>query len=142
MVKSLDKAMLRVRELFEQSDLTLDDLGQRMGYAGDVARKAAWQFLNKTSDPRLSMLRKFAQAVGVPIAELFIEKKVKTMAQKGSKPTTITTFYRAEKVISDPDEQRRLCRKATRTITERSRSGATSGEFEVESGVVCKWREE
>jgi hypothetical protein len=41
-----------------------------MGYEGYVARKAAWQFLNKTSDPRLSMLRRFAKAVGVPVEEL------------------------------------------------------------------------
>ena len=75
MEASPDKAMHRVRELFEQSGLTLDELGRKMGYAGDVARKAAWQFLNKTADPRLSMLRKFAQAVGVPVAALVAEEK-------------------------------------------------------------------
>lgn len=67
--------MLRVRELFEQSGFTLDEIGRKMGYAGDVARKAAWQFLNKTADPRLSMLRKFAQAVSVPVAALLAEEK-------------------------------------------------------------------
>jgi hypothetical protein len=46
-----------------------------MGYAGDVAQKSAWQFLNKTSDPRFSKLRKFAAAVGVPVANLFAEPK-------------------------------------------------------------------
>jgi hypothetical protein len=70
-----DSAILRARELFTKSGLTLDDLGQRMGYGGDVARKSAWQFLNRTADPRLSMLRRFAQAVGVPIAELFTKEK-------------------------------------------------------------------
>jgi hypothetical protein len=29
-----------------------------------LARKSAWQFLNKANDPGLSMLRKFASAVG------------------------------------------------------------------------------
>jgi transcriptional regulator with XRE-family HTH domain len=72
---SPDKAMLRVRELFEQSGLTLDGLGQRMGYCGATARKAAWQFISRTKDPRLSMLRKFARAIGVPIADLLAEKK-------------------------------------------------------------------
>jgi transcriptional regulator with XRE-family HTH domain len=72
-----DKAIFRARELFARSDLTLDDLGKRMGYAGGTARKSAWQFLNKTSDPRISMLRKFAQAVGVPIAEMFDDEKGK-----------------------------------------------------------------
>ena len=75
MNESPDKAMLRVRELFEQSGFTLDELGQKMGYAGDVARKSAWQFLNRTADPRLSMLRKFAEAIGVPVASLLAEEK-------------------------------------------------------------------
>ncbi len=72
---SADKTMFRVRALFERSGFTLDELGQRMGYAKAVSRKAAWQFLNKTADPRLSMLRKFAQAVGIPIAELLADEK-------------------------------------------------------------------
>lgn len=67
--------MLRARELFEQSELTLDELGQRMGYSSPSARHSAWQFLNRTADPRLSMLCRFAQAVGVPVAELFVKKK-------------------------------------------------------------------
>jgi transcriptional regulator with XRE-family HTH domain len=70
-----DSAMLWARELFEKSGLTLDELGRRMGYEGDMARKSAWQFLNKTADPRLSMLRRFAVAVGVPVSELVTEKK-------------------------------------------------------------------
>jgi hypothetical protein len=41
-----------------------------MGYPPATARKSAWQFLNKTNDPRLSMLRKFAGAVGVKISLL------------------------------------------------------------------------
>jgi len=70
-----DHAVLCARKLFAQSGLTLDELGQRMGHSGDVARKIAWQFLNKVTDPRLSTLRKFAAAVGVPVAELFAEEK-------------------------------------------------------------------
>ena len=63
-------AMNRARLLFEKSGLSLDELGQRMGYSGDMARKSAWQFLNKTSDPRLSMLEKFAEALNVPLVNL------------------------------------------------------------------------
>jgi transcriptional regulator with XRE-family HTH domain len=70
-----DTVMLCVRALFKESGLTLDDLGQKMGYSGAAARKSAWQFVNRTNDPRVSMLRKFAHAVGVPVAELFVEKK-------------------------------------------------------------------
>jgi transcriptional regulator with XRE-family HTH domain len=65
-----DKAMIRARAAFEKSGLTLDELGVRMGYAGDVARKSAWQFLNKTADPRLSMLRRFAKAMGMDLKKL------------------------------------------------------------------------
>jgi len=62
--------MARAHTAFERSHLTLDELGQRMGYEESIARKSAWQFLNRTNDPRLSMLRKFAAAVGVTLAEL------------------------------------------------------------------------
>lgn len=65
-----DPVMARAHAAFEQSHLTLDELGQGMGYEESIARKSAWQFLNRTNDPRLSMLRKFAAAVGVTLAEL------------------------------------------------------------------------
>lgn len=81
MDESPDNAILRARELFKQSGLTLDDLGQKMGYEGDAARKSAWQFLNRITDPRLSTLRKFAQAIGVSIAELFTEEKKKSRSK-------------------------------------------------------------
>jgi len=64
--------MGRARTLFDRSGLSLDELGQRMGYSGATARKAAWQFLNKTSDPRLSMLQRFAEALNVHPADLFM----------------------------------------------------------------------
>jgi transcriptional regulator with XRE-family HTH domain len=67
--------MERARELFAESGLTLDELGRRMGYSDDAARKSAWQFLNKSSDPRVSMVQKFASAVGVSIIELFDEQR-------------------------------------------------------------------
>jgi transcriptional regulator with XRE-family HTH domain len=45
-----------------------------MGYPLPLARKSVWQFLNRTADPRLSMLQKFADALGVPLSELFTNK--------------------------------------------------------------------
>ena len=63
--------MDRARNLFQKSGLSLDELGQRMGYSGDAARKSAWQFLHKTTDPRLSMLVRFAEAMNVSIVDLF-----------------------------------------------------------------------
>jgi len=68
--KKEDPAMPAVRKAYMASKLSLDQLGQKMGYTGDMARKAAWQFLNKTSDPRLSMLRRFAKAMGVNVKDL------------------------------------------------------------------------
>jgi transcriptional regulator with XRE-family HTH domain len=62
--------MERARLLFDRSGLSLDELGHRMGYSGDPARKSAWQFLRKTKDPRLSMLEKFAEAINVTLVDL------------------------------------------------------------------------
>lgn len=62
--------MRKAVTIFAASGKSLDQLGTDMGYKGEVARKAAWQFLNKTADPRLSMLRRFAKAMGVAIADL------------------------------------------------------------------------
>jgi len=39
-----------------------------MGYEGETA--SAWQFLNKTTDPRLSMLQMFADALGISVVDL------------------------------------------------------------------------
>jgi transcriptional regulator with XRE-family HTH domain len=65
-----DGSIEAARRLFEKSRLSLDELGRRMGYPKESARKSAWQFLNKTADPRLSMLRKFAAAVGCSVKSL------------------------------------------------------------------------
>ena len=64
-----DPAMPRVRARFERSKLTLHDLGLKMGYPEESARKSAWQFM-RTSDPRISMLRRFARALKIPLEEL------------------------------------------------------------------------
>lgn len=65
-----DPVMDAVRARFEKSKLSLDELGLKMGYPKESARKSAWQFIHKTNDPRLSMLRKFAAAVGVSLKSL------------------------------------------------------------------------
>jgi len=70
MAEETDPAIIKARKLFAKSQKSLDWLGQEMGSSGDVARKAAWQFLNKVNDPRLSTLRKFAKAMGVDVKEL------------------------------------------------------------------------
>jgi hypothetical protein len=65
-----DPVMKKVRALFEKSGLSLHELGLRMDYPERSARKSAWQFIQKTDDPRLSMLRRFAKAMGVDLKEL------------------------------------------------------------------------
>jgi transcriptional regulator with XRE-family HTH domain len=69
-----DPVMARIRAWLESSGISQHELGVKMGYSEDVARKAVWQFL-RSKDPRLSTLRKFAAAAGVPVAELLAEKK-------------------------------------------------------------------
>jgi transcriptional regulator with XRE-family HTH domain len=65
-----DPLMKRIRSLFKASGMSFEQLGQAMGYSGPTARKSAWQFVDGTNDPRLSMLRKFAKAVGLTLEEL------------------------------------------------------------------------
>lgn len=69
-----EPAMAKARAVFKASGLSLVDLGRRMGYPEETARQSAWQFM-KTSDPRVSMLRKFADAMGVPLDELTPKRK-------------------------------------------------------------------
>ena len=49
--------------------MTLLELGMAMGFPPDSARQSAAQFL-KGADPRLSSVRRFAKAVGVPVERL------------------------------------------------------------------------
>lgn len=66
--------MVKVRARFEKSGLSLHDLGLKMGYPAETARQSAWQFM-KTSDPRISMLRRFAKALGIGLEELTGERR-------------------------------------------------------------------
>ncbi|MCH8042132.1 MAG: helix-turn-helix transcriptional regulator [Planctomycetes bacterium] len=68
--KTAPNVMARVAEIFEDSGMSLDELGRKMGYPANSARKSAWQFIHRTRDPRLSMLYRFAQAIKVDIKNL------------------------------------------------------------------------
>jgi transcriptional regulator with XRE-family HTH domain len=72
---ALDPVMKRVVQLFERSGKTLEELGRAMGADPATARQSAWQFISKTADPRISMLRRFAKAMDVPLEELVGEKR-------------------------------------------------------------------
>jgi transcriptional regulator with XRE-family HTH domain len=70
MAKSEDAVMTKVRAIFKESGLSLHDLGVKMEYPPESARKSAWQFIQKTDDPRISMLTRFAKAMGIPLKNL------------------------------------------------------------------------
>jgi hypothetical protein len=44
-----EPSMAKVRDQFKRSGLTLHDLGVKMGYAPDSARKSVWQFIGRTA---------------------------------------------------------------------------------------------
>jgi transcriptional regulator with XRE-family HTH domain len=64
-----DPSMRKVRKLYEASSLTQQELGEKMGYQASSARQAVSQFL-KSGDPQVSMLRRFAKAMGVKVESL------------------------------------------------------------------------
>ena len=71
-----DPVMKKVRSHFEKSGLSLHDLGLKMGCSPETARQSVWQFM-RTGDPHISVLRRFAKALGIPLAELIDEKRRK-----------------------------------------------------------------
>lgn len=62
----------RMRRAAEQSGMTQEEIGVRMGYAKDSARKAVSRLLNPEVDydPRLSTLLSFAQALGLSLKDI------------------------------------------------------------------------
>ena len=64
-----DPVMQAVQERVEASGLTQQALGEKMGYPTESARSSVSQFL-KSGDPHISMLRRFADAMGISLATL------------------------------------------------------------------------
>ncbi len=65
-----DPAIAKARALVAAKKITLQDLGLAMGYPEESARKSAWQLLHMTADPKVSMLRRFAKAMGIEAKDL------------------------------------------------------------------------
>ena len=104
--KHEDPTMAKVRAWFEASGLTLHDLGLKMGYGPELARQSAWQFM-KSGDPRISMLRRFAVAAGMPLAELIGERKGrKSKTTISSGEGSHMTIYLKEHDLSAEDFRR------------------------------------
>jgi transcriptional regulator with XRE-family HTH domain len=59
-----DPSMAKIRRLVEQSGLTQQQIGEKMGYPPTSARQAVFQML-KGHDPHVSTLRRVAKALGV-----------------------------------------------------------------------------
>ncbi len=62
----------KLRRAVEESGLTQEDVGLRMGFASGSARRAVSRLLNADAghDPRLSTLLSFAEALGKPLQKL------------------------------------------------------------------------
>ncbi len=59
-----DRVMDNIRNAFERSGITLNELGQGLGYDGPTATKRAWSLLYRTSDPRISTVLSCSQNTG------------------------------------------------------------------------------
>ena len=60
--------MAEIQAVFDKSEMSMQELGEAMGYAPSTARQAVSQFL-KSNDPRISMVLKFAHATGKKITD-------------------------------------------------------------------------
>lgn len=69
-----DPVMSRVREWFEKSEWTLQMLGEKMRYPPNYARQSAHQFM-RSGNPTIAVLRRFAEASGIPLADLVANPK-------------------------------------------------------------------
>ena len=70
--KKDDAAMRRIKEKWaelQEKGWTQQRLGEEMGYPKASARKSFNQFL-RSKDPTVSVLRRFARAIGVSVSSL------------------------------------------------------------------------
>ena len=65
-----DRVMDNIRNAFQRSGMTLNDLGEGLGYDGPTAKKRAWFLLYRTSDPRISTVIAVADTLRVKINDL------------------------------------------------------------------------
>lgn len=69
---SVSSVREKLRRAAKDSGMTQEEIGLRMGFAKDSARKAVSRLLNVEADydPRLSTLLAFADAIGRPLKEM------------------------------------------------------------------------
>ena len=61
--------LIKAKQLAKESNLTYQQIGEKMGYPPESARKSVSQFLNG-KNPSVAMLLRFAAAIGVEPKEL------------------------------------------------------------------------
>ena len=64
-----DPVMVAIRKALAASGMTQQELGDKMGYPSESARKSVSQLL-RGHDPRVGTVRRFAKAIGIPLAKL------------------------------------------------------------------------
>ena len=65
-----DGLMDNIRNAFERTGMTLNELGEGLGYGGLTTKKRAWHLLYRTSDPRISTVLAVAKTLGVKMDDL------------------------------------------------------------------------
>lgn len=64
--------ILKMTEDFLRTGGTMEKLGILMGYPKATARKSVSQFL-RSADPRMSLVRRFADAFKIDVQELLVD---------------------------------------------------------------------
>ena len=81
---------MRVKAILKDKQLTLNDLAQKLG----ISRQALCLQIN--NNPRISTLQRIADALGVPVGQLFDQAPQPTNADNN---TTITCPHCGEKLV-------------------------------------------
>ena len=80
---------MRVKEILKDKQMTLNDLAQKLG----VSRQALYLQIN--NNPRISTLQRIADALGVPVGQLFDQ----TPPAETENHHTITCLHCGEKLV-------------------------------------------
>ena len=80
---------MRVKEILKDKQLTLNDLAKKLG----ISRQALYLQIN--NNPRISTLQRIADALGVPVGQLFDD----TPQPKNADHNVITCPHCGEKLV-------------------------------------------
>jgi hypothetical protein len=63
------QVLRKARQLIQESKLTYQVVGEKMGHPKESARQSVWNFLNG-KNPSVATLKRFANALGIDVKEL------------------------------------------------------------------------